>query len=50
MAFFVALIIFIAGYVVGKWLLEKVPSLVPVAEVLGVVVGALAALYYLKVF
>jgi hypothetical membrane protein len=46
MMFFVGILIFILVYVVVKFLFEKVPSLAGLAEILGIVVGALAALVY----
>lgn len=47
MVYFVALLIFILGYVVVKFLLSKVESLAGLAEVLGIIAGALIALLYL---
>jgi hypothetical protein len=46
MVFFVALLIFILVYVVVKFLLSKVESVAHLAEILGIVVGILAALWY----
>lgn len=42
----VALLIFVLVYVLVKFILGLVPTLASVAEVLGIVVGALAALIY----
>lgn len=42
----VAILIFIAVYVVVKFLLGKVSGLAEVADVLGIVIGVLAALFY----
>lgn len=46
MEYLVALLILIAVYVVVKFLLSHVASLAPIAEVLAVVAGVLAALVY----
>lgn len=46
MIYFVALLIFILVYVIVKFLLSKVESLVGVAEILAIVIGILAALIY----
>jgi len=49
MVFFVALLIFILVYVVVGFLLRLVDKLQPVAEVLAIVVGIMAALFYVGV-
>ena len=49
MHYFVALLIFILAYVVVDFLLKKVPSLVGIADVLAVVLGVFAAMFYLGV-
>lgn len=49
MNYFVALLIFVVVYVVSKVFIEKVESLRNIAEVLALVIGAVAALFYLGV-
>lgn len=49
MIYFVALLIFILVYVVAKFLLEKVPALASLVDVLSIVLGILGALLYLGV-
>ena len=49
MEYFVALLIFIGVYVLANWLLGMVKSLADKAEVLAVVIGILAALFYVGV-
>ena len=44
--YFVAILIFILVYVLVKFLLSRIESLAGLAEVLGVVIGALAAMFY----
>lgn len=46
MTYFVALLIFILVYVVVKFLLSKVEPVAPIADVLGLVIGILSALWY----
>lgn len=46
MMYFVALLIFILVYVVVKFLLSKVDAVKDLADILGLIVGILAALYY----
>jgi hypothetical protein len=46
MIYFVALLIFILVYVIVKFFLDKVPSLVGVSEIIALVSGVLAALLY----
>jgi hypothetical protein len=43
---FVGLLIFVLVYVVVKFLLEKVPAVASLADILGLVIGILAALVY----
>lgn len=45
----VALLILLGVYVIVKFLLSKVESLAPLAEILGVIAGILAALIYVGV-
>lgn len=47
MNYFVALLIFVVVYVVSKVFIEKVESLKNIAEVLALVIGAVAALIYI---
>lgn len=46
---FVALLIFIVVYVLVDFLLKRVASLAPLAEILAIVFAALAALLYVGV-
>lgn len=50
MIYFVALLIFILVYVVVKFLLSKVPPVAELADILALVSGVLAALYYVGAF
>lgn len=45
----VALLLFVLGYVLAKFLLSKVPPLAEIADVLAVVLGVLVALLYLGI-
>lgn len=47
MIYFIALLIFILVYVVVKFLLSKVPAVAELADILGIVAGILAALFYI---
>lgn len=44
--YFVALLLLVLTYVIVKFLLEKVPSLAPLADILAVIAGILVALWY----
>lgn len=46
MIYFIALLILVAVYVVVKLLLSKVEPVAPLADVLGLIAGILAALFY----
>ena len=46
MIYFVALLIFVLVYVVVKFVLSKVDAVAGIADVLGLIAGALAALHY----
>jgi hypothetical protein len=50
MIYFVALLIFILVYVIVRFFLEQVDRLKGVADILGIVAGVLAALWYVGVF
>lgn len=50
MIFFIAILIFIVVYVLGKVFLGMVDSLKAVAEPLSIVLGVLAALLYVGAF
>lgn len=49
MVYFVALLIFILVYVVVKFLLGKVAAIAELADILGLIIGILAALWYVGV-
>ncbi len=46
MTIIIALLIFVVGYVVSKFLLSKVASLAEIAEVLAIAIGVVLALIY----
>lgn len=46
----VALLLFVLGYSLSKFLLALVPSIAPLVEVLSIVIGAVVALLYLGAF
>lgn len=50
MIYFIALLLFVLGYSVSKFLLSKVAGIAELAEILSIVIGALIALVYLGVF
>ena len=46
MTYLLALLVFVGVYAVAKFLLEKVPSVASIADVVAIVVGVLAAMFY----
>lgn len=49
MIYIVALLLFVLGYAVSKFLLSKVDSLREIAEILAIGIGAVLALWHLGV-